>query len=100
MPLMKVYLRLLPSVVHVTDEGEHWYNAIKLIHNQDIKKTKNKNQNKNQNKNKTTEIIYNLIKHDYFSVDRLRKHLSILPESKIATLGYVLILSHYINVHL
>ena len=49
------------------------------------KKIKTKSKNKNKNKNKTTEIIYTLIKHDCFSVDSLRKHLSILPESKIAT---------------
>jgi hypothetical protein len=49
------------------------------------KKTKNKSKHKNQNKNKTTEIIDNLIKHDCFSVHSLRKHLSILPEGKIAT---------------
>ena len=49
------------------------------------KKNKNKNKNKNNNKNKTTEIIYTLIKHDRFSVESLRKHLSIIPESKIAT---------------
>jgi hypothetical protein len=49
------------------------------------KQTKNKSKNKNKNKNKTTETIYKLIKHDCFSVDSVRKHLSILPESKIAT---------------
>jgi hypothetical protein len=50
------------------------------------KKNKNKSKNKNKNKNKTTELIYNLIKHDCFSVDFLRKHMFILPESKIATM--------------
>ena len=49
------------------------------------KKIKTKSKNKNKNKNKTTEIIDNLIKHDCFSVDSLRKHMFILPESKIAT---------------
>ena len=37
------------------------------------KKIKTKSKNKNKNKNKTTEIIYNLIKYDYFSVDTLRQ---------------------------
>jgi hypothetical protein len=63
MSLMKVDLRLLLFAVYVTDED-----LLKMI--------------TVRNKNKTTEIIYNPIKHDCFSVDSLSKHLSILPEGK------------------
>jgi hypothetical protein len=42
-----------------------------LDDNREAKKQKTKKKIK---KNKTTEIIYNLIKHDCFSVDSLRKH--------------------------